>query len=638
MDRRLLLASLVGAPVASAGGISPDAPAFDSLAALRAARPAEPAVVVLGHGAAGDGGGGIFLRVPDDHEADNDVTVAVDAAGQRWRRLYSGPVDVHWAGAKCDGKADDSVAIVTAARTGPIVVSRGVCRIAAALQIPSHCRVEAGASLAIEAGASVTFSAGFEAPLAQVFTGPGAARFDPRFHTIGHPEWWGARGWMPNQPAPGPDCLPALTACVEACAVTELQAVDYWLSSTWRIQTDSRTIRGVGVNGQGPNLATRVVIDSQDEDVVLIGSDQPPPGGARVFLSRVEFSHITCARAKPPTAPAQGFGGPSGLRLQYVQNCYVHDVWSIENTNGFYLSGVVYSALERCFATRANAGSTAVNDYFAGFLLDARAKFGMNTGLASVYIRNKCGAHGGVHASPTYGIRTVGGCTDVYVNAFETSSIQYGLWFDGESDVAYPSENLRVSNCVLDQVRTGITVRRGNPATNVTLVNNYCAPTRADGSVGILITQTPALSAGGAVSLMGNEVISSGGGTILLLVEGSGGVVATGNLYTDLSRPVVLRGASNCRISDRISNVGQHAAGPAIDLTAASQCVVDATVGGAQGAFKTGVTLSASRGVEVRCSGIDASALSGPKLVADGRGVAAAGPFGAGCLAQGLVS
>jgi len=146
------------------------------------------------------------------------------------------------------------------------------------------------------------------------------------------------------------------------------------------------------------------------------------------------------------------------------------------------------------------------------------------------------------------------------------------------------------------------------------------------------------LSAGGAVSLMGNEVISSGGGTIGLLVEGSGGVVATGNLYTDLSRPVVLRGASNCRISDRISNVGQHAAGPAIDLTAASQCVVDATVGGAQGAFKTGVTLSASRGVEVRCSGIDASALSGPKLVADGRGVAAAGPFGAGCLAQGLVS
>ena len=638
MHRRLLLASLIGAPVATAAEAHPDTPSLDSFTALRAARPGEAAIVVLGRGVAGDGGGGLFLGVPGDQAPDNDVTVIVDAAGQRWRRHYSGPVDVRWAGAQCDGKVDDSLAIEKAGRAGPILISSGVCRIAAAQQIASHCRFESGASLTIDAGATVTFAAGFEAPLTQVFAGAGTVRFDARFRSVGHPEWWGAKGWRAGQPGRGPDCLAALTACVEACPITELQATDYWLSSTWKIQTDSRTIRGVGVNGQGPNLATRVILDSYDADVVLIGSDQPPPGGAAVFLSRVEFSHITCARASPPAALAQGFGGPSGLKLQYVQNCYVHDVWSIENTNGFHLSGVVYSALERCFATRANPGRTAGNDYFAGFLLDARLGIGMNTGLASVYIRDKCGAHGGGHASPTYGIRTVGGCTDVYIDAFETSSIQYGLWFDGESGVAYPSENLRVSNCVLDQVRTGIAIRRGNAATNITLINNYCAPTRAEGSIGILLTQTPASGSGGALSLLGNEVIGSGGGTIGLMVDGSAGVIATGNLYTDLRRPVVLHGASNCRISDRISNVAQHASGPAIELAGASQCVIDATVGGGSGAFQAGVALAASRGVEVRCSGIDPAAVAGPKLAADGREIVAAGPFGAGCLAQGLVS
>jgi hypothetical protein len=638
MDRRLLLASLIGAPAAAGAATQPDVAAFESLAALRAGRSGEAAVAVLGHGAPGDGGGGLFLRQLSLDAADDDATLVVDAAGQRWRRLYDGAVDVRWAGAKCDGKADDSAAIAKAARIGPIVIATGVCRIASALQVAAHCRIEAGARLAIEPGASVAFAAGFEAPLAQVFSGAGRVSFDPRFHTVGHPEWWGAKGWLPSQPAPGPDCLAALDACVEACAVTELQAVDYWVSDTWKICSDSRTIRGVGVNGQGPNLATRLIIHSHDLDTVLIGSDQPPPGGARVFLSRVVFSHVTVTRSLPPAAPASGVGGPSGLRLQFVQNIHVEDVWSIENTNGFYVNGVVFSAFDRCFASRVSSGPTAGNDYFAGFLLDARARIGMNTGLASLYIRNKCGAHGGVHASPTYGVRTVGGCTDVFIDAFETAAIEHGLWFDGESDVAYPSENLRVSNCVLDQVKTGIAIRRGNAATNITLINNYCAPSAAGGSIAVLVQQTPLSGLGGAVSLVGNELIGSGGETIGLMVDGSSGVIASGNLYTDLSRPVVLHGARGCRIVDRISNVAHHASGPAVELAGSAQCVVDASVGGAPNAFQAGVALAACRAVEVRCSGIEAAALSGPKLTAEGRGVDTTGPFGAGCLAQGLVS
>ncbi|HEY1560530.1 MAG TPA: hypothetical protein VGF71_06545 [Caulobacteraceae bacterium] len=608
------------------------------MAELRAARSAESVAAVLGHTVAGDGGGGVFIRVPGEKAADDDTIQVIDLAGQLWRRFYSGPIDVRWAGARCDGKGDDSAAIAKAARAGPILVSTGVCRIASSLELSSHARMEAGASILIEQGATVTFAAGLEAPLAQIFRGSGAVRLDPRFCSIGYPEWWGAKGWLPGQPAPGPDCLAALTACVEACPVTELQAVDYWVSSTWKINSDSRVIRGIGVNAQGPNLATRVIVHSHDLDVVQIGPDRQPCGGVSAFLSRVEFGHITCARSLPPGAPADGFGGPSGLRVQFSQNIQIHDVWSLESTNGFYLCGAVYCAFDRCFAARVNPGAASINDYFAGFLLDANDRIGMNTGLASIYIRNKCGAHGGVHASPTYGIRTLSGCTDLFIDAFETASIEFGMFFDGESPTVYPSENLRVSNCVLDQVKTGVTVRRGNAATNITLINNYCAPTHAGGSIGFLVEQTPSSGPGGAVSLLGNEVIGGGGGAVGLMVDGASGVITTGNLFTDLNRPIVLNGASDCRIADRISNVAQRGMGPAIEFASASQCVVDAILGGAPGIFQVGVALALSRKIEVRCSGIDGKSVAGAKLTADGRPVAAAGPFGAGNLAQGLLN
>jgi hypothetical protein len=639
MDRRLLLASLVGAPVASAGAAAIDGPAFGSLAALRTANSAEAAVLVLGYGAAGDGGGGVFLQAPGDTSADNDVTVIVDAAGKRWRRNYSGPINIRWAGGRGDGKTDDSAAIAMAAKAGPILIPGGAFRIGAAVSISSHCRIEAGGSLIVEAGTSVAFEAGFEAPLTQVFSGPGVVRFDPRFHTVGHPEWWGARGWLPHQPAPGPDCLAALTACVEACPVTELQAVDYWISSTWKVATDTRTIRGVGTNGQGPNMATRILLRSSDLDVVQIGPDRQPSGGANAFLSRAELTNVTLLRTLAPAAPASGVGGPSGLRLQFALDCRIIDVWSLESTNGFYAAGVVYSAFEGCHATRINAGTTPGNDYFAGFLLDSRPRIGMNTGLASLYIRNRCGVHAGGRASPTYGVRTIGGFTDLFIDSFECSSTQNGLYFDGESDLAFPSENLRVSNCVLDQVRTGIALLQGNATTNVTLVNNYCAPSAAaGGSIGILIRQTPKGGAGGAISLVGNELIGSGGETVGLMIDRSAGVVAAANVYTDLDRPVVLQSASNCRVTDRISNVARRAGGAAISLETCQSCVIDPMIGGAVGAFKGGVALAGGRRIEVRCSGIDGGAVAGARLTADGRAIAEAGPFAGDCLAQGLIS
>lgn len=68
---------------------------------------------VLGYYAKGDGGGGTFYWDATSIETDNGGTT-IQATGittGRWKRVYSGAVNVKWFGAKGDGAANDSVAV-----------------------------------------------------------------------------------------------------------------------------------------------------------------------------------------------------------------------------------------------------------------------------------------------------------------------------------------------------------------------------------------------------------------------------------------------------------------------------------------------------------------------------------------------
>jgi len=506
-----------------------------------------------------------------------------------------------------------------------------------AFSVPVQARI--GAVFERAADQTLTFAAGLTAsPFAQLFAGPGLTAFDAATTPVGYPEWWGAKTnayWF--------DCLPALKAAVAACPEVRLAPADYWISDTWKINTDTRTILGSGINGQGPNPATRVIVTSRTRDAVQIGPDQNPGGGPNSFLNRVEFGHITCTRSLTPTPPPSDFEGPSGLRVQFAQNVYVHDCWSVEHSNGFYLRGLVYCLFERSFASRVAAGSRSANDYFAGWLLDARDRIGLNAGLASVYIKEKCGAYGGVHARPTYGVYTLAAFTDTFISDFETSSIQYGAVFNADAEgLTYPSENLRLNNCIFDQVLTGIAIKYGGATTNVSVVNCYVAPTNQGGGVGIHIEQISAKGAGGAVSLEANEIIGSGGESTGLLINQSSGVTSLGNLFTDINNPVVMTQASQCRLQDRISNATQSVRRAAIQMTDGHRNVISCDIGGGAGRIPKGVELigADNHHNEIMVTGIDPDALVGgaqTKLVNDGVPVTAAGSFGASNLASGLM-
>lgn len=107
----LLHAALVAGEATLAGvGV------VDTIAALRRLEVGPPCVRVAGYSAPGDGGGGTFWWRPESDASENGGTVlAGERPDGRWHRdVDDGVLNVKWFGARGDGEADDTDAIVRA--------------------------------------------------------------------------------------------------------------------------------------------------------------------------------------------------------------------------------------------------------------------------------------------------------------------------------------------------------------------------------------------------------------------------------------------------------------------------------------------------------------------------------------------
>ena len=87
-----------------------------ALRALNLSGPFRPrAVEVITSWNAGDGGGVFRLDTSDVSSTDNGGTIIVDAAGNRWKRQFTGPIYGRFFNLKGDGSTEDTAVIHTIA-------------------------------------------------------------------------------------------------------------------------------------------------------------------------------------------------------------------------------------------------------------------------------------------------------------------------------------------------------------------------------------------------------------------------------------------------------------------------------------------------------------------------------------------
>ena len=149
-----------------------------NLAALKALVIRPLTVTMKGYSTANDGGGGTFIWAAGDNTTADDATVIQCTSGPvgRYKRIFTGPLNVKWFGAKLDGVTDDAAAInaanVAAIFLGGwnIVIPGKIARVASTVQISANNSLHGdnfipgapsgGTKILADAGVSVVLQVG----------------------------------------------------------------------------------------------------------------------------------------------------------------------------------------------------------------------------------------------------------------------------------------------------------------------------------------------------------------------------------------------------------------------------------------------------------------------------------------------
>ena len=539
-------------------------------------------------------------------------------------------------GAIGNGIADDTSALTLGNNApGTLYFPSGNYKITGNIAFNVPCTFDTHAVLIIPTGVTVLFNGGFTAPVQQAFncTGTGNVTFNAQYTSEGYPEWWGA---VTNSGSA--DCAPMINAAIVALKTTKLQAADYYCATTVLMQTACRKLIGCGI---GPYAVigdcTRVLVKSSTLNTILIGPNSLPSGGANNFQIDNYVADIHFTRTIAPDVTV----GSAAMLIQYTLYTEIVHCRGHESMFGFHILATVQTHIKNSYAFRSVPG-TGGTDFWYGFYLDGNISIGSG-GNASVYITECDAGAGGLSSTfNASGIYADGGAADLFVTDFENSSCFIGVNLN-QTASQNGQVDIHLRNIISDGFNyAGIFITNTSATGAIEITGGYGAPanTANNTSWAIWLNNSKA-----AVAITGHQVVASpstktGG----LNISNSEAVTAMNNMWTECyQQGVVVINSKNCYVADQVRN-NRVTTNAAVQLSGTnSRIKMDMTIsGGASNVFGSGYQIIGATSTlsEFRCSGLDATAISGGstnKLNYNGTAITTAGAFGTNNLAQGIM-
>lgn len=540
---------------------------------------------------------------------------------------------------------DDIAGITaTAALVGPdggISFPAGSYIIGDNLALACVVSIEPGAMLTIAAGKTVSFNHGVYAGVYRIFAGTGAVTINPAFTSTGFPEWWGA---VANT---GADCLAGMQSCIAACPITQLQAADYYVSTSLIVTMSRRTIQGVhGQFGAVGDGATRIVVYGGSAHTLIVQGPNSTIGNyiTQFYLRDVE---LTRTEAPVPVAAGNEASSPSGLWMKWCIFSYIDRVRCSEHQVGFSLQGTVQTHLSNTYSIRSLAGTGihTANDTWWGYWLNGSNDIGAAGGNASTYLTDIGGGNASTALVSSVGLRLDHGFVDTFVLRPEFACCTDGIKItgsapDGPTLQKTGNVDLRIVDAVIDGfLSTGITIAQTSGWSSIDISGGYAAPAGTGSPIACIY----APSCAGMINISHFQGVCWPGSTNIfgLYATDSAGITCRDNQWLDSQRPVALVNCTQCAVSDQIRNMGQNAAEGAVYLSGCSRCVIAPSVSASTTYFPKGIEMAGSANAycELNLSGIAPSSISGGsanKLVSNGVQITSAGAFGTN-LATGVM-
>lgn len=468
----------------------------------------------------------------------------------------------------------------------PLVVPAGTYPLDGDVRFTEPVDFRAGAKLR-RSGGKLTFLGGFVAPPGQqIFFGylHSAIEVDNTRTPEGWADWFGRDA-------------DAIETCHKVFRVSRLGPHDYNVTRTVVLDQSYRQVLGAGGSAEGEG-GTRIVLSgpaARTQPVVRLGTLNT--SAVLSCARRLIVNGINTFRDGIGDAPASGRredAVPGWLIAGWYES-RMADCFDYGSGIHYRIYGTIGCTLSRCGGVRPQGGEPGTaRDFYTAFCIGGYStSFGFIGANASLTVEG-CGTAGGSAGDPSrVGLYLFGYIGDTWIDKFEMSQLEYGIYVDGSdrsgNTVGSLSahQDVRITNCVLDaNLRNCITLRHLNDGCGLQARGNYAALNGAGD--GILVEECTGLVTIDGGDMIANSTLANNGVRIVR----SKRVQVNGVPCRDFRVGIRAEECGQLRLTPMVHRTVQGGTN-AIELRAVARSYVAPIVDGPQGAWQCGISVDA---------------------------------------------